>query len=182
MGLASSDGLDFAANYIGPMLVFGFGWPLVARVARIAHAQNTTSLAHFLTSRYGKSEAVAAVVALISAGRVVPYITQGDFRDPGHRLRLCLAPRPADGGREPVACLVVTCCLAGFAMAFGTRRIDASEGGYGLMLTIAAEIGGRTDGRFLAVGSFVVSGHVRWIGRYITAGGGGSAHWRFAGG
>ncbi len=61
VGLASSNGLDFLPIYIGPMLVFGFGWPLVARVARIAHAQNTTSIADFLAARYGKSEAVAAV-------------------------------------------------------------------------------------------------------------------------
>src|SRR5664279_872174 len=73
VGLASSNGLDFVPIYIGPMLMFGFGWPVVARVARIAHAQNTTSLADFLASRYGKSEAVAAVVALISVIGVVPY-------------------------------------------------------------------------------------------------------------
>ena len=74
VGLASSNGLDFLPIYIGPMLVFGFGWPLVARVARLARAQNITSIADFLAARYGKSEAVAAVAAIIAVIGVVPYI------------------------------------------------------------------------------------------------------------
>jgi Na+/proline symporter len=74
VGIASSNGLDFLPIYIGPMLMFGFGWPLVARVARLAHAQNTTSIADFLAARYGKSEPVAAVTAAISVLGVAPYL------------------------------------------------------------------------------------------------------------
>jgi Na+/proline symporter len=74
VGVASSNGLDFLPIYIGPMLMFGFGWPLVARVARLATAQNTTSIADFLAARYGKSQAVAAVTAAISVLGVTPYI------------------------------------------------------------------------------------------------------------
>ena len=41
-GLATRSGLDFLTIYIGPILVIGFGHRLVARVVRIAKAQNIT--------------------------------------------------------------------------------------------------------------------------------------------
>src|SRR4028118_1408477 len=74
VGLASRSGLDFLTIYIGPILVIGLGWPVVARVVRIAKAQNITSVADFVAARYGKSERVAAVVSLIAVIGSVPYI------------------------------------------------------------------------------------------------------------
>src|SRR3712207_8036253 len=40
VGLASRSGFDFLAIYIGPILVIGLGFPLVARVVRVAKTQN----------------------------------------------------------------------------------------------------------------------------------------------
>ena len=74
VGLASRSGLDFLTIYIGPVLVIGLGHPLVARVVRIAKAQNITSIADFVAARYGKSERVAALVCLIAVVGTVPYI------------------------------------------------------------------------------------------------------------
>src|SRR5918998_3086257 len=66
VGLASHSGFDFLAIYIGPILVIGFGYPLVARIVRIAKTQNISSIADFVAARYGKSERVAALVSLIA--------------------------------------------------------------------------------------------------------------------
>ena len=41
---------------------------------RLAKAQNITSIADFIAARYGKSQAVAATVALIAIIGTVPYI------------------------------------------------------------------------------------------------------------
>ena len=162
VGLASSNGLDFLPIYLGPMLVFGFGWPIVARVARLAHAQNTTSIADFLAARYGKSEAVAALVAIISVIGLVPYIalqlkaisaclvTGLSWNSATSAAHATLA---SGDGADRLTILSVF-LLAGFAMAFGTRRIDAGEHQHGLMLTIAAESVIKLLA-FLAVGAFV---------------------------
>ena len=66
VGLASEHGLDFLPIYIGPILVIGLGAPFIARVANLARAQNVTTVADFVSARYGKSQAVAAVAALIA--------------------------------------------------------------------------------------------------------------------
>src|SRR5580693_770953 len=74
VGLASRTGFDFLAIYIGPMLMVGLGYPLIIRLVRLAKGQNITSIADFIAARYGKSQAVAATVALIAIVGMVPYI------------------------------------------------------------------------------------------------------------
>ena len=72
LGLAL--GYEFLAIYVGPVLMIGLFAPMIARVVRLAKAQNITSIADFIAARYGKSQAVAATVALIAIIGTVPYI------------------------------------------------------------------------------------------------------------
>src|SRR5918911_4927803 len=74
VGSASRSGYDFLTIYIGPVLMIGLFAPLIARVVRLAKGQNITSIADFIAARYGKSQAVAATVALIAIVGSVPYI------------------------------------------------------------------------------------------------------------
>src|ERR1700745_3722356 len=74
VGLALRTGFDFLTIYIGPMLMVGLGYPLIIRIVRPGQGQNITSIADFIAARYGKSQAVAATVALIAIIGMVPYI------------------------------------------------------------------------------------------------------------
>ena len=74
VGSASRSGYEFLTIYVGPVLMIGLFAPLIARVVRLAKAQNITSIADFIAARYGKSQAVAATVALIAIIGTVPYI------------------------------------------------------------------------------------------------------------
>src|SRR3984885_154771 len=74
VGLASRTGFDFLSIYIGPMLVVGLAYPLLIRIVRLAKGQNITSIADFIAARYGKSQWVAATVALIAIIGMIPYI------------------------------------------------------------------------------------------------------------
>ena len=74
VGLASRTGFDFLTIYLGPILMIGLAWPLIIRIVRLAKAQNITSIADFIAARYGKSQAVAATVALIAIIGSIPYI------------------------------------------------------------------------------------------------------------
>ena len=70
VGSASRTGFEFLTIYIGPMLMVGLFSPLIVRIVRLAKAQNITSIADFIAARYGKSQAVAATVALIAIANV----------------------------------------------------------------------------------------------------------------
>src|ERR1700741_3596541 len=74
VGLASRTGFDFLTIYIGPIVMLALGYPLILRIVRLAKGQNITSIADLIAARYGKSQAVAATVALIAIVGMVPYI------------------------------------------------------------------------------------------------------------
>ncbi|GJD62556.1 PAS domain-containing hybrid sensor histidine kinase/response regulator [Methylobacterium frigidaeris] len=157
VGLASHAGLDFLTIYVGPVLVVGFGYRLVARVVRIAKAQNSTSIADFIAARYGKSERIAALVCLIAVVGAVPYIAL-QLRAVAASLQVFL--HATDGVGAPADMLgdlglFVALVLAGFAVAFGTRHADATEHQDGLTLAVALESLVKLLA-FLTVGGFVV--------------------------
>src|ERR1700744_1944218 len=74
VGLASRTRYDFLTIYIGPMLMVGLAFPLLIRIVRLAKGQNITSIADLIAARYGKSQAVAATVAVIAIVGMIPYI------------------------------------------------------------------------------------------------------------
>ena len=158
VGLASEHGLDFLPIYIGPILVIGLGAPFIARVANLARAQNVTTVADFVSARYGKSQGVAAVAALVVLIGSAPYVA---LQLKAVAPTILMVVDSFDHGRltpdSPSASfyLVVSLLLALFAMAFGTRRINPKEHQDGLILAIAVESIVKLVA-FLAVGAFVV--------------------------
>ena len=66
VGTAATAGLDYLPIYLGPILVFTLGFGLVRRILAQAKAQHSTSIADFLSARYGKSASVAALVTVIA--------------------------------------------------------------------------------------------------------------------
>src|SRR5215472_915877 len=156
VGLASRNGFDFFAIYIGPMLMVGLGYPLIIRIVRLAKGQNITSIADFIAARYGKSQAVAATVALIAIIGMVPYIAL-QLKAVSSSVGTILAEAAPEGIIQPLfgdLALFVALAMATFAVLFGTRHIDATEHQDGLMLAIATESVVKLVA-FLSVGIFV---------------------------
>lgn len=143
VGFANRAGLDFLAIYVGPILVIGFGHRLVARIVRLAKAQNITSVADFIGARYGKSERVAAIVTVIAVVAALPYVAL-QLKAVSSSLTVFLeatgtARLPAQLPVLGDLALLVALVLAAFAVAFGTRHIDATEHQDGLVVAIAVE-------------------------------------------
>src|SRR5271156_1943471 len=157
VGLASRTGFDFLTIYIGPVLVIGLAYPLIIRIVRLAKAQNITSIADFIAARYGKSQAVAATVALIAIVGMIPYIAL-QLKAVSSSVGTILADTAAGSGMaQPLIgdiALFVALLMAAFAVLFGTRHIDATEHQDGLMLAIATESIIKLAA-FLIVGVFV---------------------------
>jgi Na+/proline symporter/signal transduction histidine kinase/CheY-like chemotaxis protein len=157
VGSASRSGYEFLTIYIGPVLMIGLFAPLIARVVRLAKAQNITSIADFIAARYGKSQAVAATVALIAIIGTVPYIAL-QLKAVSLSLETNIShDMPVASTAFPLLsdmALYVALSMALFAVLFGTRHIDATEHQDGLMLAVAAESIVKLLS-FLAVGIFV---------------------------
>jgi Na+/proline symporter/signal transduction histidine kinase len=157
VGVAARTGFDFLTIYIGPVLMVGLAYPLLIRIVRLAKGQNITSIADFIAARYGKSQAVAATVALIAIVGMIPYIAL-QLKAVSSSVGTILADISAGSiAAQPLVgdiALFVAMLMAAFAVLFGTRHIDATEHQDGLMLAIATESIIKLVA-FLAVGIFV---------------------------
>lgn len=155
VGFATRTSVDFLAIYIGPILMIALCTPLLRRVIRLAKSHNITSIADFIAARYGKSQAVAATVALIAIIGSVPYIAL-QLKAVSSSLGTILSDAPAFSSIPLIGdiALVATLAMATFAVLFGTRHTDATEHQHGLMLAVATESIVKLVA-FLAAGAFV---------------------------
>src|ERR1700759_185576 len=155
VGFASRTSVDFLAIYVGPIVMIVFCTPLLRRVIPLAKSQNITSIADFIAARYGKSQAVAATVALIAIIGSVPYIAL-QLKAAASSLETILSEDQAFSHIPIIGdiALMVTLAMATFAVLFGTRQTDATEHQHGLMLAVATESIVKLVG-FLAAGAFV---------------------------
>ena len=155
VGFATRTSIDFLAIYVGPILMIGFCTPLLRRVIQLAKSQNITSIADFIAARYGKSQAVAATVALIAIIGSVPYIAL-QLKAVASSLETILSEDKLFSSIPIIGdiALIVTLAMAAFAVLFGTRQTDATEHQHGLMLAVATESIVKLVA-FLAAGAFV---------------------------
>lgn len=163
VGLSATSGYDFLPIYIGPIVLFLIGWPLIRRIIELSKRHNITSIADFIAARYGKSQWLAASVTVIAVIGAMPYIAlqlkavSTSFTVltafPNGALT-SLTSRP---GAAVFTELGVSLLLATFAILFGTRRIEATEHHHGLILAIAFESVVKLLA-FLVVGAFVTWG------------------------
>ncbi|WP_029012684.1 hybrid sensor histidine kinase/response regulator [Niveispirillum irakense] len=140
VGRAANGGFDFLPIYVGPILMIGLGWPVLAKMVRVAKAENVVSISDFISARYGKSRVLAALVTLIAVIVVLPYFAL--------QLKAITISLEAISGslfgmeaRESPGqtTFIITFTMALFAILFGVRNIHANEHHRGLMLAIAAE-------------------------------------------
>ncbi len=171
VGLAAATGYDFVPVYLGPIIMFTLGWPILLRVVRLAKSQNITSVADFLAARYGKSPAVAAIVTIVAVIGVLPYIAL-QLKAIAVSIETLLGASllvsievPRVGFMDTA--FVITLTLATFAILFGTRHIDATEHQDGLMMAIAAESLVKLAA-FIAVGLFVIFGLFGGVSDFVA--------------
>jgi len=160
VGSAARNGAEFAAIYLGPTLVFVGAWFLLRKLVRISKTHRITSIADFVSSRYGKSTRVAAIVTLMAVAGTTPYIalqlksvaTSLDTLTIGRSLISAEAH-----GLFGDTAFWVAASMAAFVIIFGTRNIGADEHHPGVVAAIAFESLVKLAA-FLAVGMFVVFG------------------------
>lgn len=155
VGLAAVSGLDFLTIYIGPILIITLGAPLIRHIVSLSKAERITSIADFLSARYGKNEKVAALAALIAVIGVVPYIAL-QLKAVSTSVSLFFEVPPVELNPTFFAdtAFLVAIAMAIFTILFGTRTVDTSEHQDGLMLAVAAESVVKLVS-FLIVGLFV---------------------------
>jgi PAS domain S-box-containing protein len=137
VGTAVRYGIGYLPIYLGPLLMLLFGWRIIERLALVARNENVVSIADFISSRFGRSRRLAALVALIALVGVVPYLAL-QYKAVAMSLQV-LTGNAAGSSAFADPALYVALLMALFAILFGARQVDATEHHHGMMLAIALE-------------------------------------------
>jgi Na+/proline symporter/nitrogen-specific signal transduction histidine kinase len=162
VGRAAQSGVEFLPIYLGPTLVATVGWLVLRKMIRISKGNRITSVADFIAWRYGKNGALAALVTIVAAVGVMPYIAL-QLKAVASSVGIMLAAAPV-AARDPGLTSITTdtafyvaLLLAAFSILFGTRHLDATERHEGMVAAVAFESLVKLAA-FLAVGVFVTYG------------------------
>ena len=143
VGSATRDGLQYLTIYLGPTLVFVGFWALLRKILRISRRDSITSIADFVSSRYGKSDAVAAIVTVLVLVAAAPYIALQIKAITTSFQVLGAASEDLTGSAAGTpdfgVAFWVTVGLALFTILFGTRSVDINERHFGVIAAIAFE-------------------------------------------
>lgn len=163
VGRAANTGTGFLPIYLGPTLVVALWWLVLRKIIRISKKNRITSIADFISSRYGKSTTLGGVVTVIAVIGIIPYISlqlkaiSTSFQIIRGYPALSV---PAKFGLVEITqdtTLYIALILAVFTILFGTRHLDATERHEGLVAAVAFESVVKLIA-FLAVGVFVTYG------------------------
>lgn len=139
IGQASLNPWAFLPVYVGPILVFIFGWRVLAKLIVISKRENVSSIADFIAARYGKSHSLATVLTVTAVIGVLPYIA---LQIKGIILGLeVIAPNFVQylGEYKELLSISVVVVLGLFTILFGTQHLDSNEHHRGLTKVIAFE-------------------------------------------
>lgn len=160
VGVAAHSGLNYLAIYVGPILVMLVGWRLIARMVRIAKAENLVSISDFIAARYGKSHTIAVLVTLSATVGLLPYFAlQLKAITLSFEMLTGRVSGDGPGGLPDGTTLLVTAAMAVFALLFGVRSVNANEPHRGLMLAVAVELVIKLAAALLVGGAITFAGY-----------------------
>ncbi|MFQ3205547.1 MAG: Na+/proline symporter, partial [Pseudoalteromonas tetraodonis] len=135
VGTAATSSWSFLPILLGPALLFFFGQGFLRKLVLVSKKQNITTIADFISARYGKRQTTAIMVTIIALLATIPYIAL-QLKALSSSFLLLQNSNQISGD---ILALSATLMMALFAIFFGTRKVDVTEYRSGLMLAVAFE-------------------------------------------
>ncbi len=139
IGIAANSGVNFLPIYLGPVIAAPLWIVLLRKIIRISKQHKISSIADFLSLRYGNNRFLGALVTVVCLLGIVPYISL-QLKAVSETFQLLsddssyVSTTVYDDSTFYIAVL-----LAVFATFFGTQTTDASEKHKGIVMTVAIE-------------------------------------------
>src|SRR5215510_2906113 len=160
VGRAATSGIGFLPIYLGPTIMAALWWYVMVKIIRVSKANRITSIADFIASRYGKSQALGGLVTIIAVIGIIPYIAL-QLKAISNTFSIVLQyPEVVMPDQQSAPLFLgdntfyIAMLLAAFTILFGTRHLDATERHEGLVAAVAFESMVKLLA-FMAVGLFV---------------------------
>lgn len=137
IGVAATSGLNYLPIYIGPIIVIPAWIYINTRIVRISRVNKISSLADFISLRYGNSRSFSAIITIVCLLAIVPYIGL-QIKAISETFHLVTETPMSKNILTDNATFVVV-LIALFSSYYGTRYVDASEKRLGIISAIALE-------------------------------------------
>lgn len=152
VGFAATSGLLFLGVYIGGFLSVLFWHVSLRKMVQAKETFRITSVADFISTRYNRSQKIAALVTIIALLGIVPYISlQLKAVISSFNLITHNSAEMMDWG---LSGLFATLLMIVFTILFGVRRLDPTERHQGMIVALVAECIVKLVA-FITVGLFV---------------------------
>ena len=141
VGVAARDGVDFLTIYLGPVIASPLWIYLLRKIIRLSKVYNISSIADFISLRYGNNRSVGAWVTIICALSIIPYIAL-QLKAVSESFKLISKPSNSEIIGEYLitdATFYIALILAVFAAFYGTLHYDASQQKRGLFFAVSVE-------------------------------------------
>ena len=137
IGVAANSGLNYLAIYIGPVLIIPAWIIILQKIIRISRINNVSSIADFISLRYGNSRFLGAIVTLVCLFGILPYVAL-QLKAISETFHLVTKTSSSSLIFNDTTTYVAI-ALALFASYYGTRYVDASEKRKGVVMAVAIE-------------------------------------------
>src|SRR6218665_611614 len=137
IGLAADSGLSYLTIYLGPIIIIPSWIIVLKKIIRISRVNKISSIADFISLRYGNSRFLGALVTIVSLFGILPYIALQlkAISETFHVItKTSISSYIFDDTTTYVAI-----ALALFSSYYGTRYFDASEKRKGIVAAVALE-------------------------------------------
>lgn len=167
IGRVETHGLDFLTTYLGPVIVAPLFGIVLKKMIRIAKTQGISTVADFISARYGKSSFLGLLVSVISLLGVIPYISL-QIKAIASSLSIVLSDHVVVGSTAYIP-LYITIFLAVFVLIYGNRHIDSTRQHIGMVTAVAFESIIKLMA-FLTAGIFICYGLFNGLGDIFSKG------------
>ncbi|WP_374442737.1 ATP-binding protein [Epilithonimonas sp.] len=137
IGVAVNNGLDYLPIYIGPIIIIPAWIYINRKIIRIARINKVSSIADFISLRYGNSRSFGAIITLVCIFGIIPYIGL-QIKAISETFHL-VTNTPISQNIFTDNATYVVVLLALFSSYYGTRYVDASEKRLGIISAVALE-------------------------------------------
>lgn len=137
IGLAAKSGLTYLTTYLGPVIVIPAWMVILRKIVRISRVNKISSIADFISLRYGNSRFLGALVAMICLFAILPYIAL-QLKAISETFHVVTRTTTSSHFLNDTNTYVAF-ALALFASYYGTRYVDASEKRRGIVTAVAME-------------------------------------------
>lgn len=137
IGVAANSGLNYLPIYVGPIIIIPAWIIILRKIIRISKVNKISSIADFISLRYGNSRFLGALVTLISIFGILPYIAL-QLKAISETFHI-VNKTSSQSNIFSDTTTYVAIALALFASYYGTRYVDASEKRKGIVTAVAME-------------------------------------------